>query len=200
MSLRDPVYFVRHCVASTFQHVLRWTVEQRITQYKRTKCRVQPSLAQHVFSTKMKTTHTGETEERPAKRLKTSNNDGEEPEAKNESETENSSPLGNISDYKCQLCRSARAKYRCPACAIRMSAVYFLLTRPVTCSLACCKEHKTKFECNGKRSKSEFVEVPEMTDDTLCKDYLFLDEVIQRQDVRSYFSERWLFCLVLPCC
>ena len=58
-------------------------------------------------------------------------------------------------DGYCEICKEVLAIYRCPRCEIR------------TCSLKCVKKHKAERECNGKRDKTKYVAVKEMTDYTL---------------------------------
>ena len=43
----------------------------------------------------------------------------------------------------CLICKHCKAKYKCPACEAR------------TCSLVCCKKHKAKSNCNGKRDPAK---------------------------------------------
>ena len=45
----------------------------------------------------------------------------------------------------CQVCENAPKQYKCPRCAL------------YTCSLTCCKTHKQKFQCSGKRDKTAFI-------------------------------------------
>lgn len=67
----------------------------------------------------------------------------------------------------CGECREKTAIYQCPGCMVR------------TCSLECCRNHKTKTGCSGKRNRAEFVPVSRMTDNTMRSDYFFLEEVLQ---------------------
>eukprot|EP00037_Helgoeca_nana_P021027 m.210629 g.210629 ORF g.210629 m.210629 type:complete len:352 (+) comp25491_c0_seq1:11-1066(+) len=69
-----------------------------------------------------------------------------------------------IDQTKCCMCKVA-PRYRCPGCARR------------TCSLDCCKQHKVKFECNGKRARSQFAaSVREMNDASLLGDYYLMED------------------------
>jgi hypothetical protein len=44
-------------------------------------------------------------------------------------------------------------------------------------SLDCCKQHKVKFECNGKRARSQFAaSVREMNDASLLGDYYLMED------------------------
>lgn len=71
---------------------------------------------------------------------------------------------------KCQICKIRESLYRCPACFI------------LTCSLECCKSHKIKYECSGKRDRTCFVSLNKFTDSTLRSDYYFLEDVIQSNE------------------
>jgi hypothetical protein len=56
---------------------------------------------------------------------------------------------------QCELCKKEAAKYKCPRCALR------------TCSLACVKDHKTKFHCSGKRDRTAFVPIGSFNDNII---------------------------------
>lgn len=71
---------------------------------------------------------------------------------------------------KCQVCHEKESLYRCPACMLR------------TCSLECCKSHKTQTNCNGKRDRTAFVPLHKFTDSTLSSDFHFLEDVLARSD------------------
>lgn len=66
----------------------------------------------------------------------------------------------------CQECHSNVSIYQCPGCNFR------------TCSLKCCKEHKRRLGCNGKRNRSTFLPLGQMNDNTIKNDYFFLEEVL----------------------
>lgn len=74
----------------------------------------------------------------------------------------------------CEICNTEVAIYRCPRCYIR------------TCSLLCCREHKTKEKdessgeliCNGKRDRTKFCSLKGFTDAQLASDYHFLEDVM----------------------
>jgi hypothetical protein len=78
-----------------------------------------------------------------------------------------------ISRLLCPECRARPVLYQCPRCRRR------------TCSLDCCRAHKTKYQCNGKRDKTAFVNLGSMTDATLASDYHFLEEIIGQMDSHS---------------
>ncbi|DBA02050.1 TPA: hypothetical protein N0F65_000297 [Lagenidium giganteum] len=65
----------------------------------------------------------------------------------------------------CDSCGSVDLKYRCPRC------------ERITCSLACCLQHKSKYDCNGKRDRTKYVPVKTFDDATLSSDFFFLEEV-----------------------
>ena len=52
----------------------------------------------------------------------------------------------------CEICNERAAKYTCPRCEIH------------TCSLECVKTHKADTQCNGKRHKTKYVPIKDMTD------------------------------------
>jgi len=62
------------------------------------------------------------------------------------------------------------ALYQCPRCF------------HLTCSLACCRAHKVRLGCNGKRDKTKFLPVSQMNDRTLQSDYHFLEDIVGTVD------------------
>lgn len=58
----------------------------------------------------------------------------------------------------CDVCRTQRPKYTCPACSLR------------TCSLVCVKQHKQERDCNGRQPKPDFIPLARMTDDSITLD------------------------------
>jgi hypothetical protein len=66
----------------------------------------------------------------------------------------------------CQECRDTNFRYQCPRCSFR------------TCSLKCCKSHKERTGCNGKRDRTKFLPIAHMTDGTIDSDYHFLEDVL----------------------
>eukprot|EP00985_Skeletonema_marinoi_P015667 scaffold8147_cov128-Skeletonema_marinoi.AAC.4 len=72
----------------------------------------------------------------------------------------------------CQVCNEEIAIYCCPRCHMR------------TCSLECCRKHKTKDEstgelvCNGQRDRTKFCSLKGFTDAQLASDYHFLEDVM----------------------
>ncbi|XP_053247843.1 box C/D snoRNA protein 1 [Podarcis raffonei] len=70
----------------------------------------------------------------------------------------------------CEICNTEEAKYRCPRCM------------KYSCSLACVKQHKTAFSCNGVREKTAFVSINEFSDLNLLSDYRFLEDVGRTAD------------------
>lgn len=69
----------------------------------------------------------------------------------------------------CHECSDAKKKtvaiYTCPRCSAH------------TCCLECCKAHKMRTKCSGKRPSSDFLRVSQMNDSTLAKDYTFLNTI-----------------------
>ncbi|KAL0220568.1 hypothetical protein RCL1_000422 [Eukaryota sp. TZLM3-RCL] len=70
-----------------------------------------------------------------------------------------------LTNSKCLVC-GAPGKYRCPACST------------ITCSLSCVNTHKTSLDCSGIAPATSFLKMSEMNDDTLMKDYGFLERVL----------------------
>ena len=72
----------------------------------------------------------------------------------------------------CQVCNKEIAIYCCPRCHVR------------TCSLECCRKHKTKDDssgelvCNGQRDRTKFCSLKGFTDAQLASDYHFLEDVM----------------------
>jgi hypothetical protein len=95
----------------------------------------------------------------------------------------------------CDVCSEAAFKYRCPgACCTllvegRASTVHSSRDRcgrdqiqvtgcsRRTCSLACCKAHKERFECAGKRQREIFVSAEDYKEETMMSDYRLLEEM-----------------------
>ena len=65
----------------------------------------------------------------------------------------------------CETCGEAPSKYTCPRCGTK------------TCGLACVRRHKFERGCDGKRSRTSFVDVRAFTDADIVRDYRFLEEV-----------------------
>nr|CCA25433.1 conserved hypothetical protein [Albugo laibachii Nc14] len=75
---------------------------------------------------------------------------------------------GETSDaivIECAICKLTAAKYRCPRC------------ERATCGLNCCRQHKKKFECDGKRDRTKFINLKSFGDSDLTSDYFFLEEI-----------------------
>lgn len=71
---------------------------------------------------------------------------------------------------KCQECKEVVAVYQCPRCNRR------------TCSLKCCIAHKQNTGCTGKRDRTKFQRLEEMSDTTLQSDFHFLEDVLSTVD------------------
>uniref|UniRef100_K3X7G2 HIT-type domain-containing protein n=1 Tax=Globisporangium ultimum (strain ATCC 200006 / CBS 805.95 / DAOM BR144) TaxID=431595 RepID=K3X7G2_GLOUD len=65
----------------------------------------------------------------------------------------------------CAMCETSDVKYRCPRC------------ERITCSLECCLDHKKTYSCDGKRDRTQYVELKQFTDANLSSDFFFLEEV-----------------------
>ena len=84
-------------------------------------------------------------------------------------EAENSEAEEATSKYgSCQECKEKMAIHQCPRCELR------------TCSLECCRGHKERTQCSGKRDRGSFLPLCRMTDSTLRSDYFFLEEVLNQ--------------------
>lgn len=70
----------------------------------------------------------------------------------------------------CEVCALEERRYKCPRCG------------KLTCSLACCKEHKSMEGCSGKRDRTEFTRLSEFTTGQLRSDYLYLEDVLRKVD------------------
>ncbi|XP_054164159.1 box C/D snoRNA protein 1-like [Oppia nitens] len=75
-----------------------------------------------------------------------------------------------IDDNKCVICSNITIKYRCPKCQLK------------TCSLICCKSHKSRFNCDGIRDKTPYIKISEFTQQDFLSDYFFLEDVDQTLD------------------
>lgn len=70
----------------------------------------------------------------------------------------------------CQECQGNAALYQCPRCSWK------------TCSLQCCRRHKERTRCNGKRDKTAYLPLYQMDDQTISSDYHFLEDIIGNVD------------------
>lgn len=70
----------------------------------------------------------------------------------------------------CEVCQTAAAKYRCPGCGVTF------------CSVACSKTHKAASGCSGKRDRTAFVGLGDITDTVLASDYMLLEDSRRRKD------------------
>ena len=70
----------------------------------------------------------------------------------------------------CEVCKVEVSLYCCPKCSMR------------TCSLKCCKIHKEKSNCNGKRDRTAFIALNQFSDSKLLSDYHFLEDVLQNNN------------------
>ncbi|EJK75578.1 hypothetical protein THAOC_02695 [Thalassiosira oceanica] len=53
------------------------------------------------------------------------------------------------------------------------------ITQCVTCCLECCREHKTRSGCTGKRDRTGFCSFKGFSDTQLASDYHFLEDVLK---------------------
>lgn len=81
-----------------------------------------------------------------------------------------SSPCPTASPRLCQECRKREFCYQCPRCSFR------------SCSLACCRAHKERTACTGRRDRTAFVRLSQMSDQTVTSDYHFLEDVLRNVD------------------
>lgn len=70
----------------------------------------------------------------------------------------------------CQECNNGHALYQCPRCSTK------------TCCLTCCKAHKVRLQCSGKRNRTEYLPLARMSDKTIQSDYHFLEDVLHSVD------------------
>jgi len=70
----------------------------------------------------------------------------------------------------CEVCGHGARLYKCPRCAVH------------SCSLACCKQHKTENACNGKRDRTAYVATAAFDERALRSDFHFLEDVLQRRE------------------
>lgn len=71
----------------------------------------------------------------------------------------------------CCACNSQDSvSYKCPGCSRKY------------CSVACCKEHKSTFGCDGKRKRFPYVPLGAFDQKQFLDDYFFLEEVNQKID------------------
>lgn len=65
----------------------------------------------------------------------------------------------------CDVCERAESRYTCPRCETK------------SCSLACVKKHKVDRDCDGKRTRTAFIDIRDFEDADVVRDYRFLEEV-----------------------
>lgn len=70
----------------------------------------------------------------------------------------------------CIICHTPTSKYRCPRC-LRS-----------TCSLACIKQHKQLFQCDGQVERSSYKSLNQLHDSDIIKDYSLLQDVAHTID------------------
>lgn len=100
-----------------------------------------------------------------------------------------------VEEEMCDICSDGPRLYKCPRCSI------------FTCSLTCCKQHKSKVrhfyntthqctvstkyydlllstqtQCNGIRDRAQFVSSRNFKEGHLKSDYHFLEDVLQTKD------------------
>ncbi|CAM9123474.1 unnamed protein product [Chrysoparadoxa australica] len=77
---------------------------------------------------------------------------------------------GEAKDHLCGVCGVQARRYCCPRCRIK------------TCSAVCCKAHKQRDGCTGKRDRTKAVALADYDDKQLRSDYMFLEEALQVVD------------------
>ncbi len=110
---------------------------------------------------------------------------------KSDNEEEFTKEQNNI-DPKCEICMIEKYKYRCPACEVIFGI--WLIVKIRTCSIQCCQQHKQDLGCSGSRSKTNYIDLSEFSENTLLNgmctgelvnshsDYRFLEEVNRLSD------------------
>jgi len=78
----------------------------------------------------------------------------------------------------CQECKVAEFCYQCPGCGFR------------SCSLTCCRAHKERLQCNGRRDRTTFLRLGQMSDHTLTSDFHFLEDMIRNVDAGKRVLKR----------
>lgn len=73
----------------------------------------------------------------------------------------------------CEVCAAKEALYACPKCEVK------------TCSLACVLIHKKELKCDGRRDRTKFVPLSEMTAREFMSDYCFLEEATRYTENRK---------------
>jgi hypothetical protein len=74
-------------------------------------------------------------------------------------------PRPALAEAICVQCGAEGCRYRCPRCSEQF------------CSGPCMTKHKDVTGCSGKRDRTAFLAVKEMTDRSLRSDYQYLEEV-----------------------
>ncbi|KAH0485756.1 MAG: uncharacterized protein KVP18_004228 [Porospora cf. gigantea A] len=67
--------------------------------------------------------------------------------------------------HLCGMCRAHEHIYVCPRCQMK------------TCSVSCCQLHRRQHNCNGKKPASTALDLTGMNDETITKDYHFLENL-----------------------
>lgn len=81
-----------------------------------------------------------------------------------EAATTSTNNTTETSSKKCEICHQVDHKYKCPRCSMK------------TCSLDCCRKHKTEKDCSGVRDKTKFVGKEGFDESLIINDYRFLEE------------------------
>jgi hypothetical protein len=79
---------------------------------------------------------------------------------------------------KCQECQQSPFLYQCPRCSFR------------SCSLTCCRAHKSRTGCNGKRDRTAFLTVSRMNDNVMNSDFHFLEDVLNTVEAGKRLLEQ----------
>ncbi|KAJ1390648.1 hypothetical protein B484DRAFT_307592, partial [Ochromonadaceae sp. CCMP2298] len=67
----------------------------------------------------------------------------------------------------CEVCGLLPRLYKCPRCAA------------FSCSLACCKTHKSRSGCSGLRDRTQYVPCSALGERHLRSDFHFLEDLLQ---------------------
>jgi len=74
--------------------------------------------------------------------------------------------MNNNSNFPCKICKQKASIYKCPRCQIK------------TCCLACVKEHKQIYKCNGIRDKFSKKFLKDFTENDYIRDMNFLNSTM----------------------
>ena len=70
----------------------------------------------------------------------------------------------------CDVCGETERRYCCPRCGV------------LTCSLACCQQHKAESGCSGRRDRTGYVALKAFGEPELRSDFHFLEDAALEVD------------------